>query len=87
MGNDTIDAMNMICDIYISQEEEHMSTLSMTTSNSLAKIGATQGSSEATIKDLAEQLAAQTGENQRLIIENRILWDLFFIRRREVNMS
>jgi hypothetical protein len=53
-----------------------MSTLSMTTSNSLAKIGATQGSSEATIKDLAEQLAAQTGENQRLIIENRILWDL-----------
>jgi hypothetical protein len=53
-----------------------MSTLSMTTSNSLAKIDATQGSSEATIKDLAEQLAAQTGENQRLIIENRILWDL-----------
>ena len=64
-----------------------MSTLSMTTSNSLAKIVATQGLSEATIKDLAEQLAAQTGENQRLIIENRILWDLFFIRRREVNMS
>jgi hypothetical protein len=53
-----------------------MSTLSMTTSNSLAKIVATQGLSEATIKDLAEQLAAQTDENQRLIIENRILWDL-----------
>jgi hypothetical protein len=53
-----------------------MSTLSMTTSNSLAKIVATQGLSETTIKDLAEQLAAQTGENQRLIIENRILWDL-----------
>jgi hypothetical protein len=53
-----------------------MSTLSMTTSNSLAKIVATQGLSEATIKDLAEQLAAQIGENQRLIIENRILWDL-----------
>jgi hypothetical protein len=53
-----------------------MSTVSMTTSNSLAKIVATQGLSEATIKDLAEQLAAQTGENRRLIIENRILWDL-----------
>jgi hypothetical protein len=53
-----------------------MSTLSMTTSNSLAKIVATQGLSEATIKDLAEQLAAQTGENQRLTVENRILWDL-----------
>jgi hypothetical protein len=54
-----------------------MSTLSMTTSNSLAKIDATQGASEATITDLAEQLAAQTGENQRLIIENRIQRDLF----------
>jgi hypothetical protein len=53
-----------------------MSTLSMTTSSSLAKIVATQGLSEATIKDLAELLAAQTSENQRLIIENRILWDL-----------
>jgi hypothetical protein len=53
-----------------------MSTLSMATSNSLAKLVATQDLSEATIKDLTEQLAAQTGENQRLIIENRILWDL-----------
>ena len=53
-----------------------MNNLSMTTSDSLAKIVATQGLSEATIKDLAEQLAAQTGDNQRLIIENRILWDL-----------
>jgi hypothetical protein len=53
-----------------------MSTLSITTSNSLAKIVAAQGLSEATIKDLAGQLAAQIGENQRLITENRILWDL-----------
>jgi hypothetical protein len=53
-----------------------MSTLSMTTSNGLAKIVVGQGLSESTIKDLTEQLAAQTGDNQRLIIENRILWDL-----------
>jgi hypothetical protein len=53
-----------------------MSTLSTTPSDSLARIVATQGLSEATIKDLAELLAAQTSENQRLIVENRILWDL-----------
>jgi hypothetical protein len=53
-----------------------MSTLSMTTSNSLAEAVATQDLPEATVKHLAERLAAQTGENQRLIVENRILWDL-----------
>jgi hypothetical protein len=78
------DVMNMICDIYISnlrytyisQGEQHMNTHPLTTSNSRAKIVAAQDSSEATIKDLAEKLAAQSGENQRLMFENRILWDL-----------
>jgi hypothetical protein len=64
-----------------------MSTLSTTPSDSLARIVATQGLSEATIKDLAELLAAQTSENQRLIVENRILWDLLLWDGREVNMS
>jgi hypothetical protein len=65
-----------------------MSILSMTTSNSLARIFATQGLSEAPINDLAELLAAQTSENQRLIVENRILWDLLLystVSRKSVN--
>jgi hypothetical protein len=53
-----------------------MNTHPMTTPNSRARIVAAQDSSEATIKDLAEKLAAQSGENQRLMFENRILWDL-----------
>jgi hypothetical protein len=53
-----------------------MSTHSMTTSNSVARIVAAQGLFEVTIEDLAELLAAQTNENQRLLVEDRILWDL-----------
>jgi F0F1-type ATP synthase delta subunit len=53
-----------------------MTNSSMTTTDSLAKVVSTQELSEITIERLSEKLSAQIDENRRLIVENRILWDL-----------
>jgi hypothetical protein len=53
-----------------------MTNSSMTTTDSLATVGSTQELSEITIQKLSEKLSSQIDENRRLIVENRILWDL-----------
>jgi CheY-like chemotaxis protein len=53
-----------------------MTNSSMTTTDSLAKVVSAQDMSEITIERLSERLSAQIDENRRLIVENRILWDL-----------
>jgi hypothetical protein len=65
----------------------HNSNSSMTATDSLAKVVATQGLSEITIKGLAEKLSAQIDENRRLIVENHILWDLLLFDGPGVKMA
>jgi hypothetical protein len=60
---------------------------SLTTTDSLAKVVATQDLSEITIKGLAEKLSAQINENRRLIVENHILWDLLLFDGPGVKMA
>ena len=63
------------------------SNSSMTTTDSLAKVVATQDLSEITIKGLAEKLSAQIDENRRLMVEDHILWDLLLFDGRGVKMA
>jgi hypothetical protein len=53
---------------------------SMTTTDNLAKVVATQDLSEIIIKGLAEKLSAQIDKNRRLIVENHILWNLLLFQ-------
>jgi hypothetical protein len=75
--------------IYIAEGTKQMnnSNSSMTTTDSLAKVVATQDLSEITIKKLAERLSAQIDENRRLIVENHILWDLLLFDGPGVTMA
>jgi hypothetical protein len=59
----------------------------MIISNSVARIAATNNLPRATIRELEILLDAQTREAERLIIENRVLWDLLLLDPVEINVS
>jgi hypothetical protein len=59
----------------------------MIISNSVARIVATNNLPRARIRELEILLDAQTREAERLIIENRVLWDLLLLDPVEINVS
>ena len=67
-------------DIYIAREKERMTNSSEITTDKLAETVDLHDHPKTTIEGLSEVVAAQAGENRRLKAENRILWDLPFVR-------